>query len=81
MVLHQKIHHIFHNLLRKMFQAIGHDIYRGEFKPYTLTFIMYGLFSIFVIGAIYTLTQYDMTTALNITLWSRVRGILWKNRF
>lgn len=63
---HQKMHHIFHNLLRKMFQAIGHDIYRGEFKPYTLTFIMYGLFSAFIIGAIYTLTQYDMTTALNV---------------
>lgn len=63
---HEKIRHLFFNLLRKLFIFIGHDFYGGgEFKPYWLSYIMYGYLASFYIGAIYTVIYYDMLEKLN----------------
>lgn len=64
---HQKMHHLFRNLLRRLFILIGHDIFReGVFKPYALTFVMYAWFTLFFIGAFYTMALYDLTIILNM---------------
>lgn len=64
---HQKVHHLFFNLLRILFKAIGFDIFRsGEFKPYLFTYVIYCLYASFFVGVTNTLLQYDLTTALNI---------------
>lgn len=64
---HQKMHYLFHTLLRKLFKIIGHDIYRdGEFKPYFLTYCIHFLFVAFFVGAIKTLAFYDMAVVLNM---------------
>lgn len=64
---HVKMHHLFHNLLRKLFIVIGHDIYRGSvFKPYGLTFVMYGLLLYFFTGVIKTAAFYDAEVILNM---------------
>lgn len=62
---HERMQYIFHNLLRKLFKAIGHDIFRGKFKPYLLTFFMHGLFALFSVAAVYTIVNYDMLVVLN----------------
>lgn len=64
---HQKMHYLFHTLLRKLFKIIGHDIFLdGEFKPYSITYIIYGLFVVFFAGAFKTLAFYDMVVVLNM---------------
>lgn len=61
------MHHLFHNLLRKLFIAIGHDIFRdGEFKPYFHTYKMYALLALFLAGSIKTLAFYNLKTVLNM---------------
>lgn len=64
---HERMHHIFHNLLRKLFIAIGHDIFRGEFKPYSLTFFIYGMFALFSVACVYTIFNYDILVVLSCT--------------
>lgn len=67
MEAYQKMHHLFHNLLRRLFIFIGHDIFRdGEFKPYTLTFIIYGIFCTFLVGIYKTFAYYDIEVKLNM---------------
>lgn len=64
---HQKLHYLFHTLLRRLFKIIGHDIFRdGEFKPYSVTFAIYVLLVAFIVGAIKTLAFYDMIVVLNV---------------
>lgn len=67
MELHQKIHHLFYNLLRKQFAIIGHDIFRDEdrFKPYLATYFAYAWFSIGTLGVINTFANYGMADKLN----------------
>lgn len=64
---HKKMHHLFHNWLRRLFVIIGHDIYRGSvFKPYGLTFASYGLFVLFFTGAYNTFIFYGGVVILNM---------------
>lgn len=61
------MHHLFHNLLRALFIIIGHDIFReGEFKPYALTYVMYGLLAWFFASIFKTVAYYDMTVVLQM---------------
>lgn len=67
---HQKMHHLFHNLLRKLFFVIGHDIFLpGVFKPYFHTYCMYALLAVFFAGAIKTLALYDLNVVLNMIVF------------
>lgn len=64
---HQKLHHLFHNLLRRAFIFIGHDIFReGEFKPFALTYLMYGLLGWFFASVFKTVANYDRTVVLQM---------------
>lgn len=64
---HQKMYHLFHVLLRKLFIYVGHDIFRpGKFMPYGLTYFMYFLLVIFFSGAIKTMAFYNMNIVLNM---------------
>lgn len=64
---HQKLHHLFHNLLRKLFAIIGHDIFReGEFSPYMWTYVIWATFGTFGLGVYKTLLYYDMDQILNM---------------
>lgn len=64
---HEKMHHLFHNLLRKLFIFMGHDIFRdGEFKPYALTYFMYVLLAWFFASVFKTIAYYDRTVVLQM---------------
>lgn len=64
---HEKMQHLLYNLLRKLFIAVGHDVYRGSvFKPYGLTFVMYGLLVVFLCGTVKTVIFYDAVVILNM---------------
>lgn len=64
---HEKMHYLFHNLLRKLFILIAHDIFRdGEFKPYPLTYFMYGLLGWFLASTFKTVAYYDRTVVLQM---------------
>lgn len=64
---HEKLHHLFHNLLRKLFAIIGHDIFReGEFAPYTFTYIIWAVFATFGLGIYQTLLYYDRDQVLGV---------------
>lgn len=64
---HERMHHLFHNLLRKLCIFIAHDIFReGEFKPYARTYFMYGLLGWFFASVFKTIAYYDMTVVLQM---------------
>lgn len=68
MKAHEKIKHLFFNLIRKTFIIVGHDFFVHEkFKPYWLTYIMYGLLALLYIGTGKTFFFYDLAHKLNIT--------------
>lgn len=70
---HEKIHHLFYILLRKLFISVGHDFFDdGKIKPNLLTYLVYGHLGMFYIGAIYTLIYYDWAEKLNIIAFTGI---------
>lgn len=66
MELHKKIHHLFYNLLRRLFVALGHDIFDlGEFKPGALAFFLYSFNGISYVSCVYTIWTYDALIGLH----------------
>lgn len=61
----EKIRRLFFNYIRKVLVFVGHDIFGEEnFKPYWLTYIMYGINVVVYIGAAKTLYFYDIAEKL-----------------
>lgn len=66
MELHEKVHHLFYNLLRKLFVALGHDIFEpGDFKPGGFAFFLYSFNAISYVSCVYTLWTYDAVIGLH----------------
>lgn len=64
---HVKIHHLFYNLVRRMFSLMGHDIFRGGiFEPTLHTYFMYTFYVSFFIGIGKTLTLFDRNLTLQM---------------
>lgn len=66
MELHEQIHHLFYNLLRKLFVALGHDIFEpGDFKPGCFAIFLYTLNVLAYVSCIYTVCAYDAVIGLH----------------
>ena len=66
MELHEKIHHLFYNLLRKLFAAIGHDFFHSDgFKPGFIAYSLYIINFIAYICCIYTIWMYEPVLGLH----------------
>lgn len=64
---HERIRHVFFNLIRKIFIFVGHDFFAQEhFKPYFLTYVMYGCEALMYIGTVKTICFYDIAQKLNV---------------
>ena len=66
MELHKKIHHLFYNLLRKLFIACGRDIFKSSgFKPNYISFLLYIVNFVAYICCIYTVWTYEAAIGLH----------------
>lgn len=64
---HERMHHLFRNLIRKLLILVGQDFLRAdEFEPYFYTYVMYCLDVFFIIICVYTIAQYDVRTTLDV---------------
>lgn len=54
---------------RKMLTIMGHDIYDKNFKPHTLTFIVYAFAAVLIFFSIYTFCCYDNFVRFNEVLY------------
>lgn len=65
---HERIRRLFFNHIRKTLSIVGHDLFRSEvFKPYWLTYAMYGAKVLMYMGTAKTLYFYDIIDRLNVT--------------
>lgn len=66
---HEKTCRLFFNYIRNILVLVGHDIFAQEFfKPYWLTYIMYGLHVVMFTGA--SKTMYDLAEKLNMIVFT-----------
>lgn len=76
---YQKLHYLFHNLLRGVFKLCGHDIFRdGNFRPYSVTYCMYAVILTFFFGIFKTCMYYDISVVLEMLV---LFGLVLEVRF
>lgn len=64
MLCHERVHLFFYKWVRALLSAVGHDIFRENFRPGIHAYFLYFMFGMFFLSCFYTIATRELMQAL-----------------